>query len=194
MPTPARTSIAEIVLAGRRILEAEGLDALTMQAVANAVGVRAPSLYKRVRGRAELVHLVANDVAISLAAHLDAAARRGHPRHDLRAMANAHRAFARANPRAYGLLFAPLPEDWRVDADLNARVSAVVIRATAALAGEQHALEAARTVVAWAHGFVTMELADAFRLGSDVDAAFAYGIDRITTAIDIRPEDALRVT
>ncbi len=188
MPTPARTSVAGIVAGGRRILEAEGLEALTMQAVANAVGVRAPSLYKRIRGRAELVRLIASDVAEDLAGRLDAAARVGDPRGDLRAMAEAHRAFARANPRAYGLLFAPLPEEWRVDADLNARVSAPMIRAAAALAGDEDGLEAARTIVAWAHGFASMELADAFRLGGNVDVAFSYGVDRITAAIAMRPE------
>ena len=52
MPTPSRTSTAEIVAAGRAILEAEGFEGLTMQRVAAAVGVRAPSLYKRVDGRA----------------------------------------------------------------------------------------------------------------------------------------------
>ncbi len=64
-----------------------------------------------------------------------------------------------------------------------------VVRTAAALAGDEHGLEAARTVVAWAHGCVSMELADAFRLGPGVDAALSYGIDRITAAIetDSRP-------
>ena len=35
----------------------------------------------------------------------------------------------------------------------------------------------------WAHGFVSMELAGAFRLGGDVDAAFDFGIDRLTDAL-----------
>ena len=34
IPTPARTSLAEIVNAGLRIVEADGLDGLTMQRVA----------------------------------------------------------------------------------------------------------------------------------------------------------------
>src|SRR5262245_41630553 len=154
-----------------------------MQAVAAAVGVRAPSLYKRVRGRGELIRLIANDAATELAARLEDAATAGDPRLDLPAMARTHRAFARAHPQAYALLFAPLPEAWRVDADLNARVSATVVRRAAALAGDRNALPAARTLVAWTHGFVSMELAAAFRLGGDVDAAFDYGIDRITAAI-----------
>ena len=42
MPAPARTSIEEIIKAGRDILETEGIDGLTMQSIAARVGVRAP--------------------------------------------------------------------------------------------------------------------------------------------------------
>ena len=51
------------------------------------------------------------------------------------------------------------------------------------MAGPEDGLEAARTVVAWANGFVGMELAGAFRMGGDVDAAFTYGAERIARAI-----------
>nr|WP_017201702.1 hypothetical protein [Microbacterium barkeri] len=43
MPTPERTSVEEIVAAGREILEASGAGGLTMQAVATRVGVRCPT-------------------------------------------------------------------------------------------------------------------------------------------------------
>jgi AcrR family transcriptional regulator len=184
VPTPARTSVAAIVSAGRSILEAEGLDGLTMQRVAASVGVRSPSLYKRIRGRADLIRLIANDIAGELAGILDAAASSGDPRTDLRAIAHAFREFAVAHPEAYGLLFARLPEDARLDPELNARASETLLRTAGALAGRAHALEAARTVVAWATGFVNMELAGAFRLGGDVDAAFSYGVTRLTRAIE----------
>ena len=49
MPTPDRTSLSEIVEAGRDLLEESGPAGVTMQNVAARVGVRAPSLYKRVR-------------------------------------------------------------------------------------------------------------------------------------------------
>lgn len=183
MPTPSRTSVEEIVSAARSILEAEGIDGLTMQRVAAAVGVRAPSLYKRVRGRADLVRLIANDIARELADTLDAAATSGDPRADLPGLANAFRQFARAHPQAYSLLFARLPEESRADPELNVRASEALLRTASALAGPEYALEAARTVVAWATGFISMELGGAFRLGGDVDRAFAYGIDRLTRSI-----------
>jgi AcrR family transcriptional regulator len=184
MPTPSRTSVAEIVAAGRLILEAEGVDGLTMQRVAQAVGVRSPSLYKRVSGRTELLRLIANDIADELAVTLDAAAAAGDPLSAIGALAGAYRGFALSHPEAYGLLFARLPEAARVDEEHNLRASVALLRTVSELAGPDHALEAARTVVAWAHGFVSMELAGAFRLGGEVDRAFAYGVDRLGRSLE----------
>jgi AcrR family transcriptional regulator len=183
VPTPPKTSVAAIVAAGRRILEAEGPEALTLQAVASAVGVRAPSLYKRINGRGDLVRRIANDAAAELGSVL-AAANRDDPAEALRAMAHAVRRFALANPRAYALLFAPLPEDARVDEQLNADLAATIVRAAGGLAGSEHALDAGRMVVAWVHGFMTMELAGAFRLGGDIDRAFEFGVDRIVRGLE----------
>lgn len=183
MPTPPRTSLDAIVSTGRLLLESEGLESLTMQRVAVAVGVRAPSLYKHVRDRGDLIRLIGNDAIQELGRSLDAAASSRDPRRNLRAMAIAHRAFARAFPQAYRLLFARLPASWQVDAGMAERASEPIIRTIALLTSGEQTLEAARTVVAWAHGFATMELAGAFRLGGDVDRAFAFGLDRLLVAV-----------
>ena len=183
MPTPPRTSLDAIVAAARSIVDAESLDALSMDRVATAVGVRAPSLYKHVRDRGTLVHLVANDAAADLGDLVAAAATTGDARRDLRAMADALRAFAHARPSSYRLLFERLPDAWRADPELNERAVRPLFRAVAGLAGGGRELEAARTVVAWASGFIAMELAEAFKLGGDVDAAWEYGIERLVDAI-----------
>jgi AcrR family transcriptional regulator len=183
MPTPARTSIQEIVAAGRQVIGTEGLDGLTMQRVAALVGVRAPSLYKRVDDRATLVRLVLEDVIRELTEALDAAADTGDPRRDLVAIAHAFRRFAHAQPRAYGLLFTRLPAGEQPEPELLARASSAIIRSAGALAGPDDALSAARTVVAWAQGFVSIELAGGFQLGGDVADAFDYGIERVTRAL-----------
>jgi AcrR family transcriptional regulator len=183
MPTPARTSVPEIVAAGRAILESDGLDGLTMQRVAEMVGVRSPSLYKRVRGRTDLIRLIAESVVDELAATMDTAAGDPDPVNALRTIAHAFRSFALAHPNAYALLFARHPDDVRIDPERNARASESLLRTAGRLAGPDDALEAARTVTAWAHGFVTMELAGAFQLGGDVDRAFDYGIDHLAAAL-----------
>jgi AcrR family transcriptional regulator len=187
MPTPSRTSVDEMVRAGRRILEAEGLESLTMQTVALAVGVRAPSLYKHVRDRGDLIRLIGTDVVMELGERLDQAATSDDPRRAIRQMVDGFRAFARAYPQAYRLLFSGLPEGWRVDEELNVRISQSLLRTVGELTGGDRSLEAARTIVAWAHGFLSMELAGAFRLGGDVDEAFSYGIERLTIALAPRP-------
>ncbi|MBN9105763.1 MAG: TetR/AcrR family transcriptional regulator [Propionibacteriaceae bacterium] len=183
MPTPARTSLTAIVAAGRSILAQDGLDELTMQRVAEATGVRAPSLYKRVPGRAALVRLVAADAVAEVGRCLDAVATSGDPVSELRGQAEELRRFARADPHAFGLVFAPPTEGRVVDPSLLAAAAAPVVRVVAELVGPEQALNAARTVTAWASGFLRMELAGAFQLGGDVDAAFDYGISLLVDAL-----------
>jgi AcrR family transcriptional regulator len=183
MPTPSRTSLQDIVSAGRHILESGGLEDLTMARIAHAVGVRPPSLYKHVRDRGDLIRVIGNDTLGQLGGLMTAASGSGDPLRDLRAMACIQRAFAHQHPEAYRLLWLRLPEGWRVDADLNARATEPVLRAVAGLVGEDAKLVAARTFVAWAQGFVGMELAGAFRLGGDVDAAFDYGLECLLEAL-----------
>ncbi|GAA1513183.1 AcrR family transcriptional regulator [Agromyces terreus] len=184
MPTPDRTSLPEIVGAGRELLELGGLDGLTMQAVAARVGVRAPSLYKRVTGREALIALVADATLRDLAAVVQRAADAAgaDPRDRLRALARAVRAFARDRPAAFGLVFAPGSE-LRLAPERLEAAAAPVLAATAELAGADHALDAARTFTAWANGFIGMELAGAFRLGGDVDRAFEFGVEALVGAV-----------
>ena len=181
MPAHAQTSTDAIVAAGRHLLEERGIEALTMRDVARAVGVRAPSLYKRVRDRADLVRLILEDVTDELTSVLDAAAGFGDAVANVRAMASAYRRFAHSNPVTYTLMFAPPAVPGA--AARSVRSSATFLRVIAELVGPERALPAARMIVAWAHGFIMMELAGAFRLGGDVEQAWDFGLDRILTAV-----------
>jgi AcrR family transcriptional regulator len=181
-PARARTSRDEILAAGRDLLEAGGLDAVTMQAVADRVGVRAPSLYKRVPNRAALVAAITAATQDELRHQLEPATRDPDPANALREIALAFRAFAQGHPRAYELLFMNLPADARPPADRTAEAAAPLLEVTRRLVGPDRALEAARLVTAFAHGFVSMELSGAFRLGGDVDAAYRYGVDLLVDA------------
>ena len=180
-PSPARTSEAAIVEAGRDLLEEHGLDAVTMAAVAARVGVKAPSLYKHVRDRGALVGLIVADTARELTRVLNAAAPSSHsdPERALRAIATAYRRFARSRPRASSLLFADLGPDLVVPLDDLAAAAQPLVEVTGALVGVDRALSAARALTAFVHGFTSMETAGVFRLGRGVDDAYATGIDAL---------------
>lgn len=187
MPTPDRTSLTEIIASGRSILEESGPAGLTMQAVAARCGVRAPSLYKRIRDRDALLSAVAAAVVDDLAARLESTAKlhsadetggntgkviRGMQTHRaLEALADAYRAFAHEQPEGFRLMFTASPPLDALDQAANP-----VVTASADLVGTADALHAARLFTAWATGFLQMELTGAFRLGGGVDDAFSYGI------------------
>jgi AcrR family transcriptional regulator len=185
-PARARTSRDAILVAAREVLETDGLDAVTMQAVAERVGVRAPSLYKHVADRAALLQAVTDAVMAELVASLAIPRPSPDPRTDLRRVARRYRSFVRANPAGYGLLFARPGTAGSIDEVALADLGRPIVAAAARLAGERDALANARTIVSWAHGFVSMELAGAFRLGGDLDAAYAAGIEVILAGISGR--------
>ena len=170
MPTPERTSVDAIVSAARDILETDGLSGLTMQAVAVRVGVRAPSLYKRVESRDDLIRLIA-EATLDELSNLDG---------DIYAVAAAVRRIAHARPAAFQLVMSGAV---RTSEAVFVAASEPILRAAAALAGPDNALVAARTVTAWATGFIGMELNGGFNLGGDLDEAWAFGLERLVAAI-----------
>jgi AcrR family transcriptional regulator len=170
MPTPDRTSLDEIVAVARDLLER---DELTMQAVAVAVGVRAPSLYKRVQSRDELVRLVAEATLAELAL-VDG---------DIYAVATAFRAIAHRRPAAFRLV---MGGGVAVNQQAIIAASQPILRAAGSLAGEERALVAARTFTAWANGFIGMELNSGFNLDGPVDEAWDYGLARLIEAISLK--------
>ncbi len=108
MPALARTSAEAIVAAARALVERDGAEALSMQAVASAVGIKGPSLYKRYADR----ELLLDDVVRASLQELDEKLAAGRKRADdpLQGMGRAFRAWALKHPRLYPLLFAARPE------------------------------------------------------------------------------------
>ena len=180
MPTPPKTSDAAIVAAARRIVAAEGLENLSLQAVAEAVGIKTPSLYKRFTDRAALVDAVREDVILSLADRLKKVAAKRDPAQVLRAMANEYRRFAQREPRLYRLVLASGDEP-----SPAARAAvAPLLETLTALLGHERALPAARTLTAFLHGFATMEIGGSFQFGGSVDDAFDFGIKTLLAGLE----------
>jgi len=184
VPAVAKTSDDDIVRAARMLVERSGAESLSMQAVAEEVGVRAPSLYKRFSDRAELLAAVELDVLASLRRALERAAKTSKPAADLDEMGRAYRRFAKSHPRLYEMLFSrSAPRG--ADADrARAEAAKPMIDRVAQLVGEKRALASARVVTAFVHGFVSMENAGAFRLGEGVDEAYELGLSMLLASLD----------
>jgi AcrR family transcriptional regulator len=179
MSAPAKTSEKEICGAVRRLLESHGEAGLSMQAIAEAVGVRAPSLYKRFTNREDLLGAAARDALQELAELLHDPVAGTQTYESLERMAHLYRKFAKKNPRTYGLIFSEA---------LAAREDLLSARQTAAeplltlltqAVGRDTALSAARMMVSYLHGFLSMELAKTFRFGGNVQEAFQFGLTKM---------------
>ena len=157
----------ELVACARALLEAEGRDAVTMRRLGESLGVRAPSLYKHVRGKDELEEALAKlgleelaaAVAVAAAGALDV----------LSAAVGGYRRYALAHPHLYRLLTErPLPDGHAAGPE-EARAVGLVAQATGGR-------DRARAAWAFAHGMVRLELAGRLPPGADLEAAWQAGI------------------
>jgi AcrR family transcriptional regulator len=178
MPAQPKTSDAEIVSAARTIIEREGRD-FSMAQIAASVGIRGPSLYGRFPDRGALLAAVEIELWRELQLVLSRAARGDEPRERLAAVARAYRAFGKANPKGYALMYDARAERTKEGHDARAAAYGAARASFVALVGEADALLAGRTVTPFLHGFVSMELAGAFRFGSGLDEAFEFALATI---------------
>jgi AcrR family transcriptional regulator len=192
MPAPAKTSDAEIVAAAKRIVERSGIEALSMQAVAEAVDVRPPSLYKRFADRDALVRTVQRLAFEDLRAAIERVPSGLPAIERLSRMADAYRGFARKHRRLYSAMFYETAGRAPEEAAMRTAAAEPLLRAVASVVGESASLPAARLLTAFVHGFVSMELAHAFRLGGDVDLAYRYGVETLLGALGGTTPDPAR--
>jgi AcrR family transcriptional regulator len=156
-----------IVSAARQILEREGPDGLTMRRLGDAVGIRAPSLYKHFPDKAAVEIALINDGFEEIAARFEAALASGED--TLVEIAIAYRRFAQSHPHLYRLMTAgPLPRE-RLRPGVEARAAAPIVQAV----GDP---DLARAVWAFAHGMVILELDGRFPADANLEAAWEAGL------------------
>jgi AcrR family transcriptional regulator len=103
-----RQTLTEIEQRAFEIIDAGGVTELSIAALAKAMGMSAPALYRYFPSRDALVEALVVAAYASLGSAVDAAARaaRNHePAEQVMAIAHAYRRWALAYPQRYGMLF-----------------------------------------------------------------------------------------
>ena len=165
----ARSSrAAEIVAAARALLEADGADAVTMRAVAERLGIQAPSLYKHFRDKQAIEVALVEDGLAEMGAVLHRAVEKPGRRGPVGGLLAAYRGHATANPNLYRLATAgpldrealpPGLEDWAGEPFLL-------------VTGDEYRAQA---LWSFAHGMVILEIDGRFAPGCDLDPTWRSG-------------------
>lgn len=165
-----------MVAAAAALADEVGLGNVTMGALAQRLGVRAPSLYKHVGGQADINRRIAVLALTELGDALRDALQGRAGRDALAAAARTMRAYVVQHPGRYAATIRVdpgLPDDPLVAA--GARVfeslSAVLAGYRIDPADTVHALRMLRSLF---HGFATLEAAGGFQLETDVGDSFEW--------------------
>jgi AcrR family transcriptional regulator len=94
-----------IAAAARKVLDAEGVDAVTMRRVAAAVGITAMALYRHYADREGLLNALADEGFAELASQLEKARLRGNLTARMRKVLDVSLDFALAAPWLFELMF-----------------------------------------------------------------------------------------
>ena len=184
MPTPPKTSRTELVSIARGLIEAGGVDALTVSAVAAGAGIKGPSIYKHFADRSALLKAVEIDILHELEARLKSGTKGRTPLLRLKSMARAYRGFARERPRHYEAIYSRNAfNDPEITEAFRQAARPLFDELRSAGIAEARILPLSRTLTAFLHGFVSMEIASAFRLGGDIGEAFELGLATILREI-----------
>ena len=172
-PYPARVDRDTIIRTARELIEANGLDGVSLNRLAKNLGIKAPSLYHHVKNKTDLLQAI-NELTIEalMAEVLAAAAIDGDCRARILSLAQAYRDYALAHPVAYDLLYAGQKPVAGSLADLEA-LTAVL----AELAGPDRAIDGLRSLWALLHGFVVLERAGYLPPDDGVEASWHAALD-----------------
>jgi AcrR family transcriptional regulator len=180
MPYPSQVSRDVIIEKARELIEQEGVDQLSLHHLAAALGIKAPSLYRYVANKTELLQAVNTLTVQQLTGELRAAVDQSageSSRDRLLAMANAYRNFAHTHPATYQLTYGNTSAELRPDDAILPGLALPLQAVFAELTGEANALVAMGGAWALIHGFIMLELNQQFRRLDDTAAAFVRAVD-----------------
>lgn len=174
LPRERDARVREIVDAARGLLEASGSEGLTMRRLGQALGIRAPSLYKHLSGRPALelalVETGLDETGVAL--HRAVATSAGDP---IGSLLGAYRAMGLANPELYRLITTGTFPRTELLPGLEAWAGQPFYR----VMGEPYLAQA---LWSFAHGTLILELDRRFLKGSDLDRTWRAGAEAFTAA------------
>jgi AcrR family transcriptional regulator len=180
-----------VVEAAIDVLDVRGLDGLTLAAVAERVGVAAPSLYKHVDSLAELRTRVAARLIAELAERLATAVMGRSGDDAVAALMHSYRGYVLEHPRRY----AAVPPDPLHDPNLNAAGARLLDVVIAVLRGygleKTEAIHAIRCLRAAVHGFVSIETSGGFGMSESVDDSYDRLVRMFLDTLPGRPARSL---
>lgn len=100
-----RSTAERIALAARRLLDKEGVEAVTMRRVAGAVGITAMAVYRHYPDRKGLLNTLADEGFEDLATRLAEVRQTGAIEERLARLLDVNLAFGLENPRLFELMF-----------------------------------------------------------------------------------------
>jgi len=173
-PYPAQTDRDSIVKCASVILESDGVENLSLTKVAAEVGIRAPSLYRYVASKTDLLKaVIERTFRNQFEAYESALMGTGaDPEEQLLALFHAHRELAHANPNAYILAYTTTAPELRSDPAELEKQAVIVQQIMAEITGQEQSLSALRGALALVHGFVMLELKEQLQRGGDLTMAF----------------------
>ncbi len=172
----------EVVAVARRVLEAEGADALTMRRLGEELSVKAPSLYKHVEGKADIELALIDGALFDLGVALRVAVDGLDPTDAVVALLDGYRRVGLEHPNLYRLAtqgplrrdgLTPGLEDWSGEPFLL-------------VMGDPYLAQA---VWSAAHGMVILELDGRYPPDSDLDRTWAEAAAAFVAALRARVHD-----
>jgi AcrR family transcriptional regulator len=187
MPANKRLTKTHVIETAVQLLNTEGQEALTLNRLAEELGIRTPSLYNHIGGLPGLQKDLAVLNAKQLADRLgEAAIGKSGPELFMDA-AQAFRSYVKENPglymatlRASGTQDTPNPDLIREE-ERTLKV-ALALMASLGLKGED-AIHAVRVFRSMVHGFATLEVAGGFGLPQDCDESFRRLVNALAAGI-----------
>ncbi len=178
MPYPSQITKESITAQTSILIEKDGVEALSLNKLATALGVKAPSLYRHVGNKHQLLQNVNLQTLQNLFEVMDAAISTvdNDPQMQMMALAQAYRQFAHEHPQLYTLAFTHKNEGLRPDEHLLTEMVLPIQSIMAQISGEQASLAALRGALALLHGFVMLEINEQLQRGGDLDQAFTQSI------------------